>query len=250
MERLDRQIVDMEDLFLDHPGLKIDNGQVVKVDNPGQGACFFTSVVNYLRIEHFVKKHLYKKQKIDIIDDIYIPYLNGNSIKFGGNTLIEDAKLLREMVCNWLSVNKDTVFMRDDLGVKTFKEFLTDRDEDDPFLSNFLTKRELRTLSDDQKYTKYIKYMRNYGSYSGPMEAHAIGRILNRNLTIFAQGKHRGVDHHYYYSTSVGLGVPEYRDKPAIGVYHTMGRNHYKTLYPKYPCISNKDIVISGMKKK
>ena len=223
MELLNRQVPNLNNIFTnDH----IPNNNVVKVDNPGGGECLYTSLVNFIRIEFIVKKHLYKRGRGAVDKKIYLPYLISatNKIHEDGETLLDEGRYLRLMVCRWLKMHGDDIY--GETG-KKIKEFIFDPDEDDAFINIFLTKDEKDTLSLDKKYKKYIKYMARPASYGGVCEIYALGHLLKRNIKLYKQGFGE-----YRYS-GVGYYLDEYVELPIIGIYHVVSENHYKSLYPK-----------------
>ena len=239
MELINSQIPNLNNIFKDDI---VSNSKIVKIDNPGGGECLYTSIVNFIRVEFLVKKHLYK-MGLGAIDksksNLYLPYMLGSNTKIndGGLTLKEEGRYLRDMVCKWLKVHGDDIYAGTE---KKIKEFILDPDEDDDFIDNFLSRDDKVLLSIDKKYKKYLEYMSKPSSYGGVCEIYSIGKLLRRNIRLYNQ-----TDTGEYRSTGVGFYSDEYKEIPTIGIYHTVLKNHYKTLYPK----KTGNIEIGGMIK-
>tara|TARA_Y100000389_G_C17466048_1_gene525641 strand:+ start:1197 stop:1928 length:732 start_codon:yes stop_codon:yes gene_type:complete len=232
---LDRQISKLNNIFeLDN----IPNNAIVKVDNPGAGECLYTAITNYLRIEFIMKKYIYKLEKNKVSNMLYLPQLISKSSKInnGEDTIQTLGRELRKMVCDWLEINGDLDYY--ETG-KTLKQYLLDEDAigdkvENSFLGNFLTKKEMKPELIEDNYKKYIRYMRKNTSYGGPIEIFAIANVLGRNIKAYKQL-------HDTYNFTGQAAILGENEQPIIGIYHTMGGNHWKTLYPKK--INSIDIV-------
>ena len=147
-------------------------------------------------------------------------------------TLLDEGRYLRLMVCRWLVKNRNMEF--NGMG-KTIKEFLFDPDEingendDDIIKAHFGTNDKSLTL--DEKFKKYINLMKQPGTYGGTCEFYALGHILKRNIKCYRQDE-RGTVREYGLS-GIGFNNIEFNDRPIIGIYHNTIGTHFKTLYPK-----------------
>jgi len=203
--------------------------ELVKIDNPGGGECLYTSIINFLRIEFIVKKELYKKNKRnEQKKKIFLPYMVGTQTTITPNSesLLNDGRKLRRMVCDWLSINRHSDF--EGMGV-SIQDYLIVEQSDDPFLDQFLTKND-KKLPNNIQYDKYLAYMKKPSSYGGPLEIYALGKIFQRSIRLYSSKTMINGDV-VYKDNGVGYNIDN--DRPIIAVYHTISNDHFKTIYPK-----------------
>ena len=226
MELINREESKLSQLFyLDN----IPANELVKVDNPGGGECLYTSIINFLRLEFIVKKELYKKDKRnEQRKKFFLPYMVGAQSKITHNseTLLNDGRKLRRMVCDWLSINRYNDF--EGMGV-SIQDYLIVEQSDDPFLNQFLTKND-KKLPNNIQYDKYLAHMEKPSSYGGPLEVYALGKIFKRSIRVYSSKTMLNSDVVY---KDNGAGYNIDNDRPIIAVYHTKSKDHFKTIYPK-----------------
>jgi len=226
MNNIDIQESKLSQLFyLDN----IPSKELVKVDNPGGGECLYTSIINFLRLEFFIKKELYKKDKRnEQKKKIILPYMIGaqSKITSDSETLVNDGRKLRRMVCDWLEINRNTDF--EGMGV-SIQDYLIVEQSNDPFLNKFLTKND-KKLPKNEQYDKYLAFMMIPSSYGGPLEIYVLGKIFGRTIKVYSSKTMINGDVVY---KDNGAGYSIENDRPIIAIYHTKSKEHFKTIYPK-----------------
>ncbi len=185
----------------------IEKQDYYHVKVPGDGDCFFHSIVGSLHLD---------KQRKKIADKYYTYKLEDIGYKEWAKRSLN----LRKTCVQWMRKNLDTIAKGGAEDIQTAIQDAIDDSEGDNY----------------KDIPEYLKKMIKSGEYGGQPEIYALSEILQRNIITYV---HSGKSNYKTYGGGLSCIYDRSNMEDTIYLYHNVkktnkpGLHHFEILYPK-----------------